>query len=50
TYSISNGITLGFLSYVLIKALTGRARTIAPAMYVLAALGLLFFLISPEFR
>lgn len=50
TYSISNGITLGFLSYVLIKALTGRAKSIAPAMYVLAALGLLFFLISPEFR
>jgi len=50
TYSISNGISLGFLSYVLIKALSGKAREVSITMYILAALFLLFFITSPVFK
>jgi AGZA family xanthine/uracil permease-like MFS transporter len=50
TYSISNGIALGFLSYVLVKLFSGRGRGISPVMYVLGGLFLLFFLASPTFR
>jgi AGZA family xanthine/uracil permease-like MFS transporter len=50
TYSISNGISLGFLAYVLAKLLTGRGRQVAPVMCVLAALFLAFFALSPTFR
>lgn len=50
TYSISNGIALGFLSYVLVKLLSGRGRVVSPVMYVLGGLFLLFFLASPTFR
>ena len=50
TYSISNGISLGFLSYVLIKALSGKAREVSITMYILAALFLLFFITSPVFE
>lgn len=37
-YSISEGICIGVISYVVIKALTGKAKDIAPLMYVLAIL------------
>lgn len=39
-YSISEGIAIGFISYVLINLLTGKAKTkkINPLMYVLAVL------------
>ncbi len=50
TYSISNGISLGFLSYVLIKVLSGKAREVSITMYILAALFLLFFITSPVFK
>ena len=50
TYSISNGIFLGFLSFVLIKLFCGRMREVSPIMYVLAVLFLLFFFISPIYR
>ncbi len=50
TYSISNGIALGFLTYVLVKLLSGRGRGVSPVMFVLAGFFLLFFLASPAFR
>lgn len=50
TYSISNGISLGFLTYVLVKLLSGRGRGVSPVMYVLGGFFLLFFLASPTFR
>lgn len=37
-YSISEGICIGVISYVVIKVLTGKAKDIAPLMYVLAIL------------
>ena len=43
TYSIANGISLGIVSYVLIKALRGRFREVHPIMYVLAGLLVLFY-------
>ena len=37
-YSISEGICIGVISYVVIKALTGDAKKVTPLMYVLAIL------------
>jgi len=37
-YSISEGICIGIISYVVIKALTGKAKDVTPLMYVLAIL------------
>jgi adenine/guanine/hypoxanthine permease len=38
TFSIANGLALGFIFYPLLKALTGRWREVSPLVYVLAAL------------
>ncbi|WP_198651533.1 NCS2 family permease [Dyella sp. C11] len=38
TYSITDGVAYGFLSFVIIKACTGRSKDIKPAMWVIAAL------------
>ncbi len=42
SYSISTGLAFGFISFVLIKLLAGRARDVMPAMWIIAALCLLF--------
>ena len=44
TYSISNGIILGHLSYVAINLCCGRFRKLKPGMYVLAVLFILKFI------
>ena len=38
TYSIANGLAFGFVSYALIKLLTGRAQQVHPATWIVAAL------------
>ncbi len=43
TYSIANGITLGIVSYVVIKVGTGQARAVPPLLYGLAAVLVVFF-------
>ena len=43
TYSIANGVAFGFISYVALKALTGKARTIHPATWLVAILFTLRF-------
>lgn len=43
TFSISNGIAAGSISYVFLKLVTGRHREIHPAMYLIALLSLLDF-------
>jgi len=43
TYSITNGIGAGFLAFALLKVLTGRAREVAPLMYLAAAAFLVYF-------
>lgn len=50
TYSISNGISLGFLSYVLIKLLSGKGKEVSVIMYILAVCFLIFFIVSPVFK
>jgi AGZA family xanthine/uracil permease-like MFS transporter len=44
TFSITNGIGVGFVSYVLIKLANGKGREVHPALYVVAGLFLLYFL------
>jgi len=45
-YSISEGISMGVISYVVLHAVTGKAKKVSPVMYVLALLFLLkYFLI-----
>ena len=43
TYSISNGITLGLTTYVLINIIIGNIRKISPTMAILAVLFILKF-------
>jgi len=45
TFSVANGIAFGLVAYPLVKAAAGRWREVSPAMYVVAALFLLYFLI-----
>jgi len=42
SYSISTGLAFGFISFVLIKMVSGKARDIKPAMWVIAILSILF--------
>ena len=44
TYSISNGILLGMITYVLMNMICGNFRKITPVMYILAALFILKFI------
>ncbi len=46
TYSIAEGIAFGFISYVILKAFTGRIREIHPATVVIAALFVIRFAIA----
>ncbi|MBS7525752.1 NCS2 family permease [Fusibacter paucivorans] len=45
-YSISEGIVFGILSFVILKALTGRAKEVTPFTWVIALLFLLKFFVS----
>jgi adenine/guanine/hypoxanthine permease len=47
TYSISNGIGAGFISYVLIKLVRGKAREIHPLLWGVTLLFVLYFAIGP---
>jgi AGZA family xanthine/uracil permease-like MFS transporter len=47
TYSISVGIGAGFLAYVLIKAVRGKAASVHPLLWVVAVLFLVYFAIHP---
>ncbi|TDC29678.1 NCS2 family permease [Micromonospora sp. 15K316] len=47
TYSISNGIGAGVITYVVLKAARGKAREVHPLMYGVAALFVLYFLRGP---
>ena len=46
TYSISNGIALAFISYALIKILTGKFNTTSPAIWVIAILSVVSFAVA----
>ena len=47
TYSISAGIGAGFIAYVLVKAVRGKAGQIHPLMWVVALLFVVYFAIDP---
>ncbi|AIF69429.1 permease [Palaeococcus pacificus DY20341] len=44
TYSIADGIGMGFISYAVIKALSGRGKEVHPLLYVLALVFVAYFL------
>jgi AGZA family xanthine/uracil permease-like MFS transporter len=47
TYSIANGIGAGFISWVLVQALSGRARKVSPLLWVVAVGFLIYFARGP---
>jgi AGZA family xanthine/uracil permease-like MFS transporter len=44
TYSITNGVGAGFLSYAVIALLRGRGRDVHPLLYVVAAIFAWYFI------
>jgi AGZA family xanthine/uracil permease-like MFS transporter len=47
TYSITNGIGAGVISFVLLRLATGRRRDIHPLMWVIAVMFLVYFALEP---
>ena len=47
TYSITVGIGAGFVAYALIKLVRGKAAEVHPLLWVVAAMFLVYFFISP---
>ncbi|MER5418786.1 NCS2 family permease [Streptosporangium roseum] len=47
SYSIANGIGAGFISFVLIKVVKGKAREVHALMWVVAVLFVLYFALGP---
>ncbi|WSG19292.1 NCS2 family permease [Nonomuraea sp. NBC_01738] len=47
TYSVSNGIGAGFVSYVLIKVVKGKARDVHPLMWAVSVLFVVYFAMGP---
>jgi AGZA family xanthine/uracil permease-like MFS transporter len=45
TYSIAEGIAFGMISYVILKALSGKHKEVSLVMYILAALFMLKFFV-----
>ena len=45
TYSISNGILIGMITYVLMNMICGKFKKLSPAMYVLAILFILKYIL-----
>jgi AGZA family xanthine/uracil permease-like MFS transporter len=43
SYSIADGLALGFISYPVLKLLTGRGRQIGQMSYGIAALLIIYF-------
>lgn len=47
TYSIANGIGAGFVSWVVVRSLSGKARQVSPLLWVVAAGFLIYFARGP---
>jgi adenine/guanine/hypoxanthine permease len=47
TYSITNGIGAGVITYVVLRVAVGRRREIHPLMWVIAAMFLVYFALEP---
>ena len=46
SYSISTGLAFGFVSFTLIKLVSGKVKDIKPAMWVIAVLSILFLTVD----
>jgi adenine/guanine/hypoxanthine permease len=47
TYSITNGIGAGFISYVVLQAARGQGRKVHPLLWVIAVLFVVYFALDP---
>jgi adenine/guanine/hypoxanthine permease len=47
TYSITNGIGAGVISFVVLRLAVGRRRDIHPLMWVIAVMFLIYFALEP---
>ena len=47
TYSIANGIGAGFISWVVVQTLTGKARKVSPLLWIVAVGFLIYFARGP---
>lgn len=47
TYSITNGVGAGFISYVVLKAATGKGRQVHVLMWIVAVVFAIYFAIDP---
>lgn len=47
TYSIANGIGVGFITWVVLAVANGRARSVHPLLWVVATLFVVYFAIGP---
>jgi AGZA family xanthine/uracil permease-like MFS transporter len=47
TYSITNGIGAGVVSYVVLRVATGRGRDVHPLMWTVAAVFVVYFALDP---
>ncbi len=47
TYSITNGVGAGFVSYVVLQTVKGKARAIHPLLWIVAVLFVVYFAIGP---
>lgn len=47
TYSIANGIGAGFVSYVVLRAVTGKAKGVHPLMWGIAVMFVAYFAVGP---
>jgi len=47
TYSITNGIGAGMISFVLLRVAIGRVRDVHPLMWLISAMFLVYFALEP---
>jgi AGZA family xanthine/uracil permease-like MFS transporter len=47
TYSITNGVGAGVISYALLRTAVGRRRDVHPLMWVIAVLFVVYFALEP---
>ena len=47
TYSIANGIGVGFISWVVVRSLSGKAREVSPLLWIVAVGFLVYFARGP---
>ena len=46
SYSISTGLAFGFISFTVIKAVSGKAKQIKPTMWIIAILSVMFLILD----